>query len=364
MTLVLKLAILAILLLSFHFFPFDFQAFEGNFHYPADGVLDWTAPFKTWDAQHYLFLADQGYAPGSESDSFYPLLPFLIHWTQFLFLNNALAAGLCLSHLFTFLFIAYFYFLVKKIHDEKTAFYSCLFLLTFPTGFYLGLVYTESLFLSLAAANFYYSREGKTGPAAFCAFLLPLSRPMGIMVLVPALMDLWITRDFKDPAFRKKLLLPPAFILGLAVHLTIMKITTRDFFAFSNMMVNYRADYSLTHLLHPLDWFIANFISVDYSWTGIETETLNRVFFLGAMAALIWAWRTLDRGLFVYALVLGLVPALLGNLMSYMRYAVVLFPLFIFAAVKLKDRAGYYLCVCLPFQGLLALAHALNHWVA
>ena len=364
LTLALKLALLALIFLVSHLLPFNLQQFAVNFHYPMGEVPDWTSPFKTWDAQHYLFLADQGYAPGAASDAFYPLLPFLIHWTKLLFLDNALFTGLYLSHFFTLLCVVYLYLLVKKTHDEKTAFYSCLFLLAFPTGFYLGLIYSESLFLLLTLAFFYYSREGKVLPAALCAMLLPLSRPTGILVAVPALMDLWMGRDFKSPLFLKKLSLLPAFVLGFAANLVVMKIYAGGYFAYSAAQSVFKSHYSIAHLFHPLGWFIENFIDLHYTWVGYQTGALNRIFFVAVVAALGAAWRHLDKGLFAYALVLGLVPALLGDLMSYMRFAVVLFPLFIFAAIKLKDRPEYFLLAALPIQAFLLAAHALNNWVA
>ena len=91
---------------------------------------------------------------------------------------------------------------------------------------------------------------------------------------------------------------------------------------------------------------------------------LNRLFFVAFVLVVTFAYKHLNRTFFVYSLVLGLLPALLTDLASYMRYTAVLFPLFIFLAMKLKDKAECYLLISLPLQALFLLAHCLFDWVA
>src|SRR5437870_147551 len=86
-----KASILALIYLGYHFLPFNAQNYQLNSMGPAPPADFW-ATLRTWDAQHYLFLADHGYAPDQMSNAFYPLFPFLISTTRFIFLNNSLAA--------------------------------------------------------------------------------------------------------------------------------------------------------------------------------------------------------------------------------------------------------------------------------
>ena len=57
---------------------FSTDAYLGNFHFPGDTPPTRATPFATWDAQHYLYLATEGYGPGRPSIAFFPLFPWLI----------------------------------------------------------------------------------------------------------------------------------------------------------------------------------------------------------------------------------------------------------------------------------------------
>ena len=96
----------------------------------------------------------------------------------FVFGNTALA-GPALSTLASFGAITALYSLIKKHWNTSTTYRTCLILLTFPTSFYLHLVYTESLFLLLAIGA-----------------LLPLARPQRIFMIIPILGALQIVLFF------------------------------------------------------------------------------------------------------------------------------------------------------------------------
>jgi len=363
LTLGFKVAVLLAAFLAPYFFSFNTANYLANFHYPANALPDTWTSLKTWDAQHYLCLADQGYSPGDWDNVFFPLWPFLIHLTGPLFFGNNLAAGLVLSLLFTLASMVFLYLLVKPSCGTETAFNTGLFLLAFPTGFYMSLVYTEALFLTLATAYFYFSREGKIGPAAFCAFLLPLTRPLGVLILPAACLWIWTSKKKKSLSFWR-LLEPAGFLLGFELYLMLMKAFTGDYWAGFSTQGHYLSHNDLSHLMNPFQWFFNNFIHIHYSLLGVENDPLNRLFFLAFVAALVLSYRILDKGLWAYALILGLFPAMISDLMSYMRYLVGVFPLFIFLAQKWGPQRKYYLLACLPLQGVFLVLHALNDWVA
>lgn len=139
-----KALIFLIIFLGYNFLPFNNYMHGANFTYPAGEGVNLSAAFKTWDAQHYLFLAERGYSPNQMSNAFSPLFPFLIKIFRPLFFNNSLLAGLALSNLFSTIAIIFFYLFIKdqlKL-GEAAAFNSSLILLAFPTGFYLSLIYS------------------------------------------------------------------------------------------------------------------------------------------------------------------------------------------------------------------------------
>lgn len=363
-TLACKVFVLALICIGYHLLPFNLPDYQANFIYPFGEAPNFWTPFKTWDGQIYLYLADQGYHPGQFTNAFYPLFPFLVRVAGLFLGGEPLWGGLLLSHVFTFLALAYLYRLGRDLFDERTAFFGCLFLLSFPMGFYLGLLYTESLFLFLAAAYFYYWSQKRYGWAAVFAFLLPLTRPTGILVFLSCLAVLM------EPARRKERLeirqwIPFfSFALGEAIYLLAMKAMTGNAFCAFEAEKSFIFHFDAENLLHPLGW-LANFIGgVDARPPGTLIKLINRAAFLGYLWVL-WKFRkNLGRAEFIYCAVLGLVPALTGNLGSYMRYLLVLFPLFMVVAWKSKGKEVYVLSAFSILQACFVVLYSLNYFVS
>jgi Gpi18-like mannosyltransferase len=361
-TIVFKLTTLIVITIGTFFFPFRTDNYLANFHYPHDQIPNFFTRFATWDAQHYLYLADHGYEPGLMSNTFYPLFPFLIHCLGYLFMGNTLVAGLFLSTLFTIVLMCYFYLLVQKKYGGGVAVRACLLLLAFPMSFFLGMVYADSLFLMLAITFFYYFNEQKFWLAFVCTCLLPLSKPTGILIAIPALA--LIFEKNKSLKIQKYFILLLGFLFGFSVYLFIFQIYTGNPWAGFNAQGYFASGYSVQTLLHPLIWFIRNFLNTHFSFNGPTDGFLSRLCFIGFVASVLGAIKKLDKSLLVYMLVVGLVSALSGDLMSYPRYIVMIFPLFVLLAVKIKDKFPYYMAICIPLQILFLILYSLNEWVA
>ena len=372
-TVVFKLTALIVIAIGAVFFPFHTDNYLANFHYPHDQIPNLFNRFATWDAQHYLYLADHGYEPGLMSNTFYPLFPFLIHCLSYLFLGNTLIAGLFLSTLFTIASMCYLYLLVRKNYGGEAAVRACLLLLAFPMSFFLGLVYADSLFLMLAIAFFYYEKNDKLWPAIICAFLLPFTRPTGVLIAVISFSTVFSNKmpTSKGNFLLRRFYLTTAIALGFVIYLFIMKILTGDYLAGFNAQNYFNSGYSIQNLLHPIDWFLKNFINISYSFNGPMNGVVSRLCFIGFVVGLVFSFKmfvltfkTVNDDLWFYALVVGLVSALSGDLMSFPRYLVMIFPLFVFLAIKLKDKIPYYLVLSIPLQILLIILYSLNEWVA
>jgi Gpi18-like mannosyltransferase len=361
-TIVFKLMALIVIAMGAVFFPFRTDNYLANFHYPHDQVPDLFTRFATWDAQHYLYLADHGYEPGLMSNTFYPLFPFLIHFISYFFLGNTLTAGLFLSVLFTIASMCFLYLLVQKKYGGEAGVRACLLLLAFPMSFFLGLVYADSLFLMLATAFFYYFDEQKIWPAFVCACLLPLSRPTGILIAIPALV--LIFEKTKSLKVQKYLILLFGFLFGFAAYLLVFQIFTGNPWAGFDAQGYFASGYSVQTLSHPLLWFVHNFLNTHLSFNSPTDGFLSRLCFIGFVASVFVARKILDKSLLVYMLIVGLVSALSGDLMSYPRYIVMIFPLFVLLAVKIRDELSFYMAICIPLQILFLILYSLNEWVA
>jgi Gpi18-like mannosyltransferase len=359
-TLLAIVCIFSVSVLGFYLLPFLSPAYYSNFHSPQNAPVSLATAFKTWDAQHYLFLAEKGYAPHQMSNAFYPLFPFLIKTFRPLFFGNSMLAGLALANLFSLVFIVFFYKFVRDLFEAQTAFIASLFLLAFPTGFYLSLIYTESLFLMLAIMFFYFLYQHKLWPALFTVFLLPLSRPQGILLLIPLGVFLLL------PGVRKKIeyLLPLSLIAGLLVYFLDMQFLTGSFLAGITAQKYFVSNVSLLSFLNPLGWISQNFFYSSLSLHGFTGSLIDRFFFLCALVLLYFTYRKLDKVLFCYALLIALTPVFTGSFMSYTRYFLLSFPFFITLSTLLKEKSAYLIIPLVVAQTLFLLAHSLNFWVA
>ena len=130
---------------------FNEDAYYGNFHWPRKQPPTQATRLATWDAQHYLFLATEGYQAGQRSITFFPLFPWLIRPTAALPGIGPLAAALLVANALSVAAVVLLHQLVEQRHPG-TAADSLLLLLAFPGALFFHFPYTESLFLFLAVA--------------------------------------------------------------------------------------------------------------------------------------------------------------------------------------------------------------------
>lgn len=359
-----KVLVLLAMVAGAFFFPFNSANYYANFTYPFDSAPDLWTHFKTWDGQIYLYLAQEGYRPGHLANAFYPLFPCLIKAFGWVLGGQNFLAAILLSHFLTFGALFFIFEIFKKWGEARTAFFGCLFLLSYPMGFYFGLVYTEALFLFLVAGLFYFLEREQFWPGILFAFLIPMARPTGILILAPVLVWGWTRRVKSDRKFRESLFSALVIVLGFLFYLGLMEWWTLDPFSAFKAERFFAGNYSAVGFLHPLDWVRANFVSVNLSFNGPTTSVMNRFFFLIYLGVFWGSRRVLEPGYWVLALVLGLVPALMGNLGSMMRYLGVLFPLFLYAAQRVKGREAYYLIPASILQLFFALQQSLDIFVS
>ncbi|MGA4643084.1 hypothetical protein ACPDIX_01185 [Limisphaera sp. 4302-co] len=144
-----------------------------------------------WDAAHYLKLARVGYESGDLSCAFYPLWPIVLRpflalpgdgpvWAAWILANALSAAGLFSV-----------YELWRRRFGPAVARDAWLLLLFYPGALFFSVPYSEPLFFALIMLFFWGCETDRWRWVAFSAFLLPLARPIGILVLLPLVWVLW-----------------------------------------------------------------------------------------------------------------------------------------------------------------------------
>lgn len=180
--LIWRVSILIIAFFSTKYLPtFSHNFFGGGFStYQANPLLWGNLNF---DGEHYLSLAQNGYQPLTYF--FFPLFPILI---QFLSVSKDVLTlawtGLLISNI-AFLFSLFgIYKLITLDYKTSIAKMTVILLLIFPTTFYFGAYYTESVYFSLAVWGFYFMRQKKVLFASIMAALASASRVVGIFIFI------------------------------------------------------------------------------------------------------------------------------------------------------------------------------------
>ena len=342
---------------------FSESSYRGNFHWPPDQPPTLATRLETWDAQHYLYLATEGYGPGRWSIAFFPLYPWLIRAVAALPGIAPLAAALLVANALS---LAAFLMLLRFLEERHPGAGqgALLLLLAFPGALFFHLPYTESLFLFLAVAVAAATASGRMPFAAAAAFLLALTRPNGVLiaaVLAHAAWSRW-RRDRRIPAAHLLALASP--FLGFGVYLAFMQSAAGGAFAGFAMQDAFHAGRSMASLVDLPH--LARELADVRAFHGIDHSLLDRLAFLFALSTLVPLWR-LDRSLFWYALPMALVGPLSGSLVSYTRFAAVLFPCHLVLARALngeRRRPWLWLTIAV-FYGLqivLLLRHVNFRW--
>lgn len=149
---------------------------------PASGLIG-------WDAVWYVRIVKSGYSHLPwESMRFFPLLPVLGRIVRpvfgarggvLLIVNlAALAAGFLLERLAR-----------HERGDDDLAGRSAWLLALLPPAFVFTMGYAEALFVLFGIATFYALRTERFGWAIVAGFLCGLSRPLGVLLVVPATIE-------------------------------------------------------------------------------------------------------------------------------------------------------------------------------
>ncbi|MDD5050667.1 MAG: hypothetical protein PHV93_02920, partial [Candidatus Pacebacteria bacterium] len=307
-----------------------------RFNLKGDTAYSWIDPAKAleaqswdlaglharWDSVWYEDIAKQGYSfrgAGEPSNVvFFPLYPFLLSILALSGLSITLL-GWILSSVFLFLALWYLFKLVKEFHPGIDASLVALFLLLFPTAFFLNAVYTESLFLFLSVATFYYAFKKNFLLACVFGMLASLTRVTGVLLAIPLAYEYFKGRKFSFPDFRfLSILLVP---LGTISFFLFHYLKFGDFFLFFKVEKWWGRAFALNY-----DHFTA------VTHPAVVNLWIDSFFVIFALITTYFVFRRLKTSYGLYMLATVLVSLSTGTFMSIGRYILVLFPIFIWLA--------------------------------
>lgn len=368
LVLAIKLCVIIAIAVAHYTIPFCTLCYESNYLVDSTLFPSLTSSYQTWDVQHYITIAQNGYSADHISNAFFPLYPSLIALVDMLIPGPTLIAAWVVSTLIsTAAFVAVFLF-VARLRDVQTAWKTTLLLLAFPTAFYFHLPYSEGVFLLVSTLLLYGMYFGKHTVSWFSALLLPLSRPQGLLLLPVTIAHTWETYlHTKKIPWKNTIYTLLATSIGVCTYFVILYFSAGDALAGFHAQTQYFASKnSVNTIWHPIEWFRMNFITVEWTFHRVNTSVINRVFFVGFIALLVAIWKRLDKTLFAFALLVGLLPALTGDLVSFPRYMVMVLPIFIALALIIK-RQDVFITVLAHgaiIQLFMLVLHSQNYFVA
>ncbi len=146
--------------------------------------------WHTWnryDSQHYVSIAQQSYKSLGDA-AFFPLFPWLMRFVD-IGIHSTIVSGLLLSSLAGLVLMIVMYQLALEEFGEQLARRAVLYLLAFPTAFFLWAIYPESIFLCLSLLCFYAMKHQRWWLAGVFGLLAALDRPTGILLFLPCCIE-------------------------------------------------------------------------------------------------------------------------------------------------------------------------------
>ena len=354
-----------------------------------------------WDTGYYMRISRIGYtADRPDTHAFFPLFPILLRGVDTVVPGPTLISSLVLSNLCCIGALVMLHRFAAREVGSATADRTLLFLMAFPTGFFLSAGYNGSLFLLLSVSALYSLRSGRFWLAAVFGAFASATRLTGALLVLPFVMEYARLNAWRAPAWlqrrpwrpdrdrpgprllvgRGRLGLDAAGVLlipvGVAAFATYCWIAFGDPLDFAHAQQVWGK-----HLAPPWVGFQQAIHMVSLQPMALYQAGLHNLldigFGLGSILLLVLCvvgpWRLRRDQLFLVAYAAATLLTVLmspaGGLFPMMgipRYALELTPNFLLLARLGAHRAveRLYLLPAIGLQAVLLLAFLRNIWVA
>ncbi len=326
------------------------------------------APAARYDSTWYLGIAQHGYF-SDQAHAFFPLYPLLIGAVAQL-VNQPLIIGLVISLVCFTGSLVLLYRLALLDLGPRAAQLTVWLMALFPMSLYFSAVYTESIFTLLSIWSIYAARRERWLLAGVMAGLASAARSDGFVLIIPlAWIYLWGPRpgvssadiDWRSPLGLIRRARPGlAWVglapLGLVAYLVYCAASGSQFTAPFHAASYYwgrsfkgpfaeiwtavgKFPADVGHLISGRHISVFdNDDPLNWTWDNV----IDVLWLIPLIAALVAAWRKLPKVYVVYSLAIILAsssnPSPLEPMMSFARYVMPAFPLFMGAAAVLVDR--------------------------
>jgi hypothetical protein len=273
--------------------------------------------------------------------------------------GNLLISGIIISLLCYAGCVWLLYRLVRRDFDDALASRAVIYLAIGPLSFFLQAVYTESLFLLLSLACFVFAREGRWRLAGVMGLLATLTRSTGVLLLIPMAYYYYQGRGWKLRKTDSHVANLLMVVEGLLVWMTYLALAFGKPLAFSTAQAQWERgigapNYTVTRAIVATVYGLRKIVSAEYyrlfweaprpgsEYSTLGTNIFNLLFFIAAALLLWYGARRLPGPYSWYALAALAYPLFFPSkyvpLMSYPRFTLTVFPLYVALALYTRDR--------------------------
>lgn len=306
-----------------------------------------------WDGQNFLSIIYQGYHIDSLL-AFFPLFPVVVKSISLILPFGELGNGLIFNWMIMGVGMFFLYKLLEIDFKKKDIGIIILLNLLFPFSFFFITYYSEALFFCLSVLALFYYKKQKFYLTILFLFLLTLTRMAGVALVLAIIVDQIRLR--KNPVL---FFIPFAGTLG---YIYYSFLQTGNLFALISAEENWQRlvvypGFSILNSLHVL---LTQGIS--FGDFGVIFDLL---LVLGVIILLVRSYNFLPRIYWYYFLFSVLIPLSTSTFLSFPRFLIVLFPLFIaFYRMSNTMIRVLYLLTGFILQQILFWSFLQGGWIA
>lgn len=220
-------------------------------------------------------------------------------------------SGFVISNLSFLAAVYYLYRLSASVLGKlDLAFDSALYLVLFPSGVFLSAVYSDSLFMLLSVSSLYYWQLGRLGRSGILGFFAALTRPMGVLLVVP-----FIYKALVDSVTKRR--------IAVYLHMAMIPVGSLTFLVYSWL----RTGTAFAFFVAERQYWHTGVSG--WLGAGIETPLTLPFLLLGivALVASVLERKARESTYNLHAFCL-LITYLLGDFTSFPRYSITILPIY------------------------------------
>jgi len=349
----------------------------------------WLYSWANFDGVHYLTIIKKGYFGTGLIQAFFPLFPLSIRFLNIF--ENPLVTGLIVSNILAFLlFISFYSF--SKTFFKNNHWQNLLVFILFPTSFFLGAFYTESLFLILVLNTFIQSHHRNWFRAGLLAALASGTKVVGIL-LIPSLIIGYffgekklgeLINDIKNKNTRKKLISSLTNKLNLKSVRPLSLIIVGSFGLLSYMFYLWQKFDDPLYFFHVQSEFgggrqenlilypqvVYRYLKIlitarpfDFKYLAYIQEFISGTI---GLILILYSSKKIKLSHLIFVLGAFFVPTLTGTFSSMGRYILVCWPIFFVISDWLKNKKIRYLYFIIStlFLVINTVLFIQGYWVA